>query len=327
MKKLYKKDILKILIIKNDKIGDMVLSAGIFRELRKNFPKARITVIASKSNKSIVEKNKNIDEVKTLNYPPKNYLDYKAYFNLGKSLRNENFDLGIDLRGSIINIFFLLILARVKYKIGFYNRYFSKFFLDYAYKKDRTNKHVTFQRIDLINKALNLKSKNYWPEIATDKEDKNKLENFIWTYKLDKFVCIVPDASLEVKQWPLVKFDEIIKYIKSNYPRYKIVVIGADEKKVSWLYKRNPDIIVPNELLDLRVSYLLFKQSNLTIAPDGGPMHLAWASKAKLIALMPKYLNLNYYGPLGKNVKIFSEEIEDIKADSVKLSIDSFLKR
>ena len=327
MKYTAPRDMKKILIIKNDKIGDMVLSAGIFRELRNNFPKAKITVIASQSNKSIIEKNRNIDKILVLGYPPKSYEELLNYFKLSKELKKEKFDLGIDLRGSIINIFFLLNLARVKYKIGFYNRYFSKFFLDYAYKKDRENKHVTFQRIDLINNALNLNSKNYWPEIATDKADKKKAGELIEKNKLKKFICIVPDASLEVKQWPLERFDEIIKYLRAHYNKYKIVLIGADKEKVEWLYKRNPTIIAPDELLNLRVSYLLFKRSDLVIAHDGGPMHMAWTSKANLIALMPKHLNLNYYGPLGRNVKILSEEIKDIGTEKVKLCIDELLNK
>ena len=150
---------------------------------------------------------------------------------------------------------------------------------------------------------------------------------FIKKNKLSRFVCIIPDASLESKQWPLENFDETIKYLKTYYSKYKIVLLGVDKNKIEWLRKRNPDIIIPPELLNLRVSYLLFKESNLIIAHDGGPMHMAWASGASVIALMPKHLNLNYYGPLGKNVRIISEEIKNIKTDKVKEFIDSLLSK
>ena len=106
MKILHEKNIRRILVIKNDKIGDMVLSTGTFRELKRNFPKAGITVIASKSNKQIIEKNKNIDKIIVLDYPPRGYKGILNYFKLSKELKKENYDVGIDLRGSIINIFF-----------------------------------------------------------------------------------------------------------------------------------------------------------------------------------------------------------------------------
>jgi len=51
----------KILIIQNDNIGEVVLSTAVFREIKKNIPGCKITLIASKTNRSIIEKNKNID--------------------------------------------------------------------------------------------------------------------------------------------------------------------------------------------------------------------------------------------------------------------------
>ena len=315
----------KILVIKNDKIGDMVLSANIFRALRKNFPRAEITAIVSNANKSIIEQNKNIDKYFVLDYPPKGFKGIFNYFKFSRELKKENYDVGIDLRGSIFNIFFLLRLAGVKYEIGFYNRKLSKIFLDYGYEKDRDNKHVTFQRIDLINKALKLKSKDYWPEIAVGKEDEEIAEEFIRQNRLKKYVCIVPDASLESKQWPLERFDAIIKHIQKKYSKYKIVLLGANKEKISWLVERNKGLVIPAELLNLRINYLLFKKSTLVIAHDGGPMHLAWVAKANLIALMPKHLSLNYYGPLGENSIVISDNIKKIRVDRVQSYVDLFL--
>ncbi len=315
----------KILVIKNDKIGDMVLSTNIFRELRKNFPKSNITVIASKSNKPLIEENKNINKIMILDYPPNNYGSFLNYIKTSRVLKKENFDVGIDLRGSIFNIA-MLHLANVKYKIGFYNRFFSKFFLDYAYKKDRLNKHVTFQRIDLINKALNLKSRDYWPEISTDKKDREFIDSFIKMNKLKRFICIVPDASLESKQLPLDRFNDVIRYINKNYKNYKIILLGLDKRKIAWLKRRNNFIISPSRLLNLRAIYLLFKKSELVIAHDGGPMHLAWAARTRLVALIPAHLSLNYTRPLGKNVRVISDIVQNIKTERVIKEIDNLIK-
>ena len=53
----------KILVIRNDHIGDLILSSCVFRELRIAFPKERICVVASNSNNAIIEKNEQIDEI------------------------------------------------------------------------------------------------------------------------------------------------------------------------------------------------------------------------------------------------------------------------
>ncbi len=326
MIKIMKKDIKKILIIRNDKIGDLVTSTPVFRELREYFPKTEIIFVSSKSARQIVEKNKNINRILIADYPPTNYRNLLSYLKIVKILKKEKIDIGIDLRGSIFNII-LLYLLKVKYKVGYYNRYFSKFLLDYAYEKDRVNTHACFQRVDLINKALGLNSRNYKLDIAVDKEDRYKAIVLINKFKLKKFICIVPDASLKYKQWSLERFNKIIKYIVKNYPKYQIILVGADRKKMNWLKKRNLKIIVPEELLDLRVSYLLFKKSSLVIAHDGGPMHLAEAANSNLIAFIPKHLAPAYYWPQGKNFKIISKDVKNISVEDVREAIDGFLSQ
>lgn len=325
-----KKNIKKILVIKNDKIGDMALSANIFRELRKNFPKAKISVVVSKSNKALVEKNKNIDELLVLDYPSslfdKKLIDYVRF---SKNLRKERFDLGIDLRGSIFNILLLMWLGKVKHKIGFYNRFFSKFFLDYAYKKDRYDKHVSFQRIDLINKALGLDSKDYWPEIVTDSNDVKELSGFVKKNKLKNYVSLVPVASFGKKQLSFSKWDKIIKHIQKKYNK-KVVLVGGpgDKDKIDFLVKKNPKCVSVTDK-NLRVVYLLLKKSDLVVAPDGGPMHLAWIGKVKLLALIPGFLHVNYIKPLGKNSRMLVSDkrhIDSISIESILKEIDLSLK-
>ncbi len=321
----------KIIVIKNDKIGDMIISTCVFRELKEEYPNSKITVLCSKSNKPIIEKNKFIDNIDVLDYPPKNFKDYLAYLKFSRKIKNENFDLGIDLRGGLFNIL-LLFFGRVKYKIGFYNRFFSKIFLDYGYRKNRINRHVTFQRLDLLNKALGINRKNSWPEVATDKEDFKETLKFLKENKIKDFVCVIPDSSVKERQWDMVKWDEIVKHLHTKYKKYKIVVLGSDMDKMGYLSEKNNYVITPKEMLNLRTVYLLLKRSKLVICQDGGAMHLAWAGKSNLIALISGYVNrpehfnkLNYVGPLGKKSSVIYKDMNDISADEVKWRINSLI--
>jgi len=57
----------KILIIRNDKIGDLITTTSVFREIKKKIPKSEITVIVSKENKQVIEKNKYVDKLIVMN--------------------------------------------------------------------------------------------------------------------------------------------------------------------------------------------------------------------------------------------------------------------
>lgn len=317
------KEIKKILIIRNDKIGDLVVSSNIFRELKKEIPKSEITLITSKTCKSLVEKNRNIDEVIILDYPPKGVFGFWKYFKLSNRLRKEGFDLGIEPRGSFINAFFLLWLARVKYRIGFYNNNLARLFLHYPQKKDRS-KSAAWNRIDLINKGLGLNSKDYWPDIAVDSSDKKSINEVIRKNKLGKFICLLPFATFEKKQLEMDKWEEITQYLLKNYKDHKLIILGTEIEKIDEFIRKNPGTMKLDPI-NLRELYLLFQKSKLVIAHDGGPMHLSWAGNSNLIGIVPEHFHTDYFNPLGENSKMIKVNLKGFDFEIIKKEIKYFL--
>lgn len=327
MLKYNKEDIKKILILKNDKIGDMVVSSGAFPIIRKAFPNAEITVIASQVNKSLIEKNPYMDKILLLDYNLRNFKELKDFLNMSSIIRKEKFDLGIDLRGSIHNIFFLLFLGRPRYKVGIYNRKFSRIFLDAGVLKDRSlGHHCVALRQEFLSKVLSLNAENYWPEIITDKADESDLKKVLKENRLkkDNYICLIPDASYPEKQWPFDEWNRLISLLKKDYPKYKIVITGGDLDKFKIFKNKNPDVRILKT--HLRAAYLLFKNSKLVIAQDGGPMHMAWASKANNIAIIAKgRIPVHYFKPLGKNSITLAVDVKKLKAEEVMSRVRKFL--
>ncbi|MCR4322082.1 MAG: hypothetical protein NUV74_17325, partial [Candidatus Brocadiaceae bacterium] len=76
----------EILFLRHDRIGDMALSLPAIRLLKKSFPHARLTVVASMSNKDILSNNPYVDEA----------LVYNGIFDYIRHVRHRGFDLAID---------------------------------------------------------------------------------------------------------------------------------------------------------------------------------------------------------------------------------------
>lgn len=316
----------KILVIRNDHIGDLVLSTSVFRELRKKYPQSRIVAVVSNSNKSLIEKNKDINEFIVINHGRdffKNF--FKNLPNLRK-IRKENFNIGIDLRGDFVNSL-LMFITKIKYKLSFYQGPLSNIFLNFKHKRDG-NKHESFNMLDIINNGLNMSLKDNWPDISTDSSDKKELDEFISKNNLKKFVCISPESNQPNMQWSLEEFDKVIKFIKNNYKDYKIVLLGVDNEKLDYLSERNPGIINLRKA-NLRMVYLLFKKSNLVVSLDTGTMHLAWAGNSNLLCiLMPvSEPTINHTMPLGKNSRHITGEGQIPKAERVNEEIERILDK
>jgi len=301
----------KILIIRNDHIGDLLLTTPVFREIKKNFPDSKITVMADPVAKTIIEKNKNVDEIIPfgLFWRKKNIKSFLEYLRVLNKIKREKFDIGIDIRGSLLNIFFFLFLPRIKKRVAYFNKSGGVIFLTnpILYSK-RESWHKTI--LEIVNKGLGMNSKNYWPEIITDKGDEKEVEKFLKENKIKKFISLIPGSSTKAKEWPIQKFDELIKKINKKYPEYKILLVGGgnDKHKINYLIKRNKNC-VPVINFNLRWVAILFKKAKAIVGCDGGTREIAWVVKGNLVDLQgPVDLKLH---PLfgGKNIKAIKHNV------------------
>ena len=128
-----------VLILKYDRIGDMVVSTPIFRELKLAYPNISISVLASKENRDVIKYNPYVDKIYT-NYKNQIFNDLPTLLKL----RKKNFDVCIELEHSVIPhaIFRLKILNPKKiisiHKDGRYGVKGSNLKIyDYFTKKDK----------------------------------------------------------------------------------------------------------------------------------------------------------------------------------------------
>ena len=107
--KLVFSEVKKILVIRLDAAGDLILSTPFFRNLRDNFPNAVITALIREYTQGVLVNNPNVD--KLLVYPEKSNVLKRINFIL--SLKKENFDFAVSL-SPIAKSFFLSFLVAGK---------------------------------------------------------------------------------------------------------------------------------------------------------------------------------------------------------------------
>jgi heptosyltransferase-2 len=112
----------RILVVQIDHLGDAVLSSPMFGPLRAAFPGARIDVLASASNRALFEADPNVDAVHVarrnwFERRPGGWALWSAVWRLGRMLRAERYDLGIDVRGDVLTVF-VMALAAIPRRVG-----------------------------------------------------------------------------------------------------------------------------------------------------------------------------------------------------------------
>lgn len=285
----------KILFIRNDHIGDMVYSTGTFREVKKMFPNTRIIVLATPSNKEIIEKNKNVDKIIESYRFWDGGIRIKDYIRVLREIKKESPDVGIDLRRSKLNIFFYLFVPRIKMRASYYNINGGKAFLTHPLVCEKGEVNIK-EIAGMVGRIFGRKIKNYWPEIQTDKKDEDDVKSILHKYNLQKYVVFAPGATADFKRWPEKKFGELIRIFHKRYPKHKIVLTGSksDENLIRRLSKQKK-YCTPLINFNLRKISLIFKNSEAVVANDGCGTDIGWVSGGKLITLV---------GPIDKKLHI-----------------------
>jgi len=233
-KKLQKEKVKKILMLSLDLIGDGILATPTLRTIRENFPNAEITAMVGKWNEKIFENNPDIDKVKIIDpfWTRSTNLNVwqkiKSFVKIYESIKKENYDLAIDLRGEFLSIL-LMRKTGAKYIAG-YGITGGGWILDKCvkYEGDRFAKHVIERNLDIL-RALDLKiSDNLDLAIYPSKENKEVVDKFLRENNIkenDKIVVIHPGSNDQARCWENKKWAEAASRFIEN--GFKVILSGG----------------------------------------------------------------------------------------------------
>ena len=171
----------RVLILKYDRIGDMVVTTPIFRELKTAYPNTSISVLASEENKDVIRYNPYIDKIYT-NYKNSVLNDLPTLLKL----RKKSFDVCIELEHSVIPhaIFRLKIINPKKnisiHKDGRYGVKGSELQLyDYFTKKDNKSHFGKIWLDTLIFFGITPSSNNY--DFFLSNVERDRAKSFVFS--------------------------------------------------------------------------------------------------------------------------------------------------
>jgi len=317
-KNQFPQDVRKILVLRVDHIGDVIMSTGIYRHLKKKFPESKVSVLTGIWGKEIIENNPYIDEIIVHNCPwwkrirgeEAGYLKWliKELPEVIKKIKKKSFDIGIDLRGDFRHILFFLFLGRVKYKIS-YNRSGGEYLLERAVDYDISMHEIekNFKLLEEIG-IKNLPFPDKQPEIFLREEEKEKVESFLNKNKISEGtlkVVLHAGAGNKLRMWEEENFVHLIKKISEKYNTVFFLIGGSEEKKMyeEIIRKSSGNVYNLAEKLNIRDTAALIEKSSIFIGNDSSMGHLASCFDTPSIILFGP-TNPERCKPYNKNLKV-----------------------
>ncbi len=253
---------LKILVVRFSSIGDIVLTTPVVRLLKKEI-NANVHYITFRNYKSILENNPNIDKIYTIN---------ETINEVIKDLKNENYDLLIDLHHNIRT----QILKR---KLGVPSKSFRKLnvqkWLMTTFKINILPKiHITDRYLETIQN-LGIKNDNLGLDFFLTKKD--RVENLP-----NDYIAFAIGGKHNTKKLPNQKIISIC-----NKLNQQVILIGGKED-----FQNGEGIISKTKntkntcgKYSIGQSAFILKNAEYVITHDTGMMHIAAAFKKKIISV------------------------------------------
>ena len=312
MKTIDKDKIHKILVVRTDRIGDLLLSTPAIRALREVFPSSHIAIMVSPYTKELAKQNPDLDEV--IIYDKERGLKNTLRFIW--LLRKKRFDITFILspktRNNVI-IFLAGILMRVSYDIKW--GYLAN--IRIAHRRHLPEKHEIEYNLDFVRAlGIDISKASEKLVLNVEKKDEDYISSFFKKkgIKQDAAVVIVhPGSTALPKKWPVDRFAEVSDELSKR--KCKIIVIGANNEantSFGMMSLMKNDAIDITGKFNLKQLSALLKRSNLLISNDSGPMHIATAVGTPMVIIFGRTegsLGPKRWGPTQGNCIILQKDI------------------
>jgi heptosyltransferase-2 len=296
----------RILIIRPDRVGDVVLATPLIRELRKSFPDAFIAVMVRPHTKDVLLNNPNIDEIIIDDYEGKDK-GWVGFWRQVFKLRKYRFNIALHLLPTQRHAwmtFFAGIKTRVNVGIRLYG---VLTFMKYVSRnKYIPLRHEADYSLDLGRK-IGVKSERIEPEIFLSEEEIELAKELILKNDQEIIIGINPLSGKSAPNWEIDKYIELVQKILDEIPNAKLYINLHNDtrakEKFEKLKSERVNFIVPNSLREL---ILYTSRFDILISPSTGTMHIASALKVPTVSMfcpLPA-CSPKLWGPLGNKHEV-----------------------
>ena len=304
----------RILIVRTDRIGDVLLSTPVIKALRQKYPQAYISMMVAPLARDIVEGNPYLDEVIIYDKDIK-HRSWMRSLKFSSRLKKRKFDLAIILHPTN-RVHLLTFLAGISRRLG-YNR---KFGFLVNFRKEHTKqdglKHEAEYNLDLLcDLGLSGNAQDLFMPIRPESEQWVKdLFDSQGIKETDKILAINPGASCSSKIWPAGNFAKVADILAKQHNFKILILAGPKDIPVADMiaHKIREGAINLSGKTSLSHLASILKRCVLFISNDSGPVHIASSLGVPVISIFGRNqpgLSPRRWGPLGRFDKYLHKDV------------------
>uniref|UniRef100_UPI00404715B8 glycosyltransferase family 9 protein n=1 Tax=Mariniflexile sp. TaxID=1979402 RepID=UPI00404715B8 len=320
---------MKILIIQNKMIGDVLTSSILFKAIKDENPQAELHYLINSHTFAVVENNPYIDHF--IFFTKEAGSSKKELFKLAKVIRRKKFDVVIDVYSKLSSNL-ITLFSGAKTKISYHKHYTSFLYHHHVKRKKRatTNSGLAIENRLQLLAPLGIYKTSSKPEIFLSEEEIETSKYFLEKHQIrlnqPLYMVSVLGSGMN-KTYPFEYMAEVIDcaveqtngQILFNYiPNQK-----AEAKILYYLCKPETQKHIAFDVFgkDLRDFLAITYHCNALIGNEGGAINMAKALHVRTFAIFSPWIDTATWGTfedanhVNVHLKDFKPELYSNKAE------------
>ncbi|KAA3661393.1 MAG: glycosyltransferase family 9 protein [Calditrichaeota bacterium] len=271
----------RILICRLRHLGDVIVSTPLIDAIRSAFPNAHISYLTEEKFAPILKNNPALDEiiaVKTIRVPFESRRQaFKRQLSLISRLRDQNFDIVIDLFGSYRSALYTFLSGANVRICG--NPKVKRIFYTHFQKNVLPQESIVLRYLKSLH-FLGIEPNKQKPHIFLTRDEKDFAFNYLRSKGLDPHQPIIglhPGATWPTKIWDYTNYSQLAQKLSREGFQVFVTCRPGEEhitRKIAggWI---GPVII--GDVLPVRQLAAVIRHFLIHVSNDCGVMHLSAA--------------------------------------------------
>ena len=315
----------RILVIRLDRIGDVLLSTPVFHALRRAYPDARITAMVRPPCQELLEGHPALSDVLVYDKDGR-HRSVWATLLFAQRLVRERFGLALVLHPSRRS-HWIPFLAGIPQRVGWDRKSGWLLTTRLPHIKQEGRYHEMDYTLDVVAAiGTPIDGVVRHPTMAVSAAARKKVEQWLAGHGVagsQRLIAIHPSASGPEKRWAADRFAAVADRLMKE-DGVRVVVVGgvegvADAEAVQHAMQQQP--LMAAGVFNLQELAALLQRCRLLISNDSGPVHVAVSQGTPVLALFGRTqpgVNPERWKPLGPRDRVLVREpIAELSVDDV----------
>ena len=315
---------MKILVIQQKRIGDVLTSTIICNNLKAKFPDAVIDYMCYPNSVDVLKENPSIDNIIPLSNKVRK--STPSLFKFIFKIRSNKYDVVIDVY-SKLETNLITLFSGAKYKVS-YRKWYTKAFYNYTYERldavESEHGLAIENRLMLLKPLISEKITNVKPKIFLKDSEINNTKNLLKSHQVDPEKPLIMFGILgseTYKTYPLEGMAKIIDFTVAKTKGtiiFNYVPFQKDLALEVYNYcneETKKHIILDLYFTELREFLALLSECEMLIGNEGGAVNMAKALDVPTFSIFTPSVRKETWQLFENEAKNASIHLKDLKPE------------